>query len=149
MEHSWTEFRPLKNPQEGDPMRVQTISRIKLFGQKDQNKVKFNCEDNVGYWHYFWDADGPCYIAIEFKASQRRMHFRRHCLVQTMENTFELLPPEHPVYKQDDVWEHSKEVHQNVFPIVMQRLHVPTLKYMFQGDHSGAPSAVDLEEKAP
>ena len=139
MEHSWTEFRPLKDPQEGDPkMRVQTINRIKLFGRKDQNKVKFNCEDNVGYWRYFWlPDDGPCYMVIEFKASRKGMHLRRHCLVQTMENTFELLPPDHPVYQQDDVWKHSKEVHQNAFPIVMQRLHVPRLPYERKNHQEG------------
>ena len=46
-------------------MRVQTINRIKLFGQEDNNKVKFNCEDNVGYWFYLWG------MMIEFKASKK------------------------------------------------------------------------------
>ena len=131
MEHSWTEFRPLKDPQEGDPkMRVHTINRIKLFGQKDNYKVKFNCEDKVGYWRYFWDEDGPCYMVIEFKASHTLRDVRRHFLVQMMEHsvpTYELLPPDHPVYRRADVWKHSQEVHQNAFPsrIVMQRLNLP------------------------
>ena len=138
MEHSWTEFRPLKNPQEGDTMRVQTINRIRLFGAELDYKVKFNCEDKVGKWRYIWgDAHGPSHIMIEFKSSHKQDNTRRHCLRQSMENTFELLPPDHPVYQQDDVWKHSQEVHQNAFPIVMQRLHVPRLPYEWKNPQEG------------
>ena len=131
MEHSWTEYRPVKDPKEGDPeMRVHTINRIKLFGHKDNYKVKFNCEDKVGYWRYLWSEDGPCYMVIEFKASHKLRDVRRHFLVQMMEHsvpTYELLPPDHPVYRRADVWKHSEEIHLNAFPsrIVMQRLNLP------------------------
>ena len=135
MEHSWTEFREVKNPQGGDPLRVQSINRIRLFGSEHQYKVKFNCEDNVGYWYYVWAK--PSYFIIEFKASRKKTHARRHCLVQTMENTFELLPPDHPVYQREDVWKHSQEVHQNAYPIVMQRLHVPSLPYEWSDPTKG------------
>ena len=47
--------------------------------------------------------------------ARKKAHTRRHCLVQTMENTFELLPPDHPVYQREDVWKHSQEVHQNAY----------------------------------
>ena len=138
MEHSWTEFRPLKNPQEGDTMRVQTINRIRLFGAEHDYKVKFNCEDKVGKWRYIWgDVHGPIgYYMIEFKASHTQANTRRHCLRQTTENTFELLAPEHPVYKRNDIWE-CEHVHQNKFPIVMQRLHVPSLPYERTNPQSG------------
>ena len=125
MEFLWTQFKEMKKPQEGDPYFVTSINRIKLFAQKDQNKVKFNCEDNVGYWDYVWDAHGPSYMAIEFKASHYRQHTRRHCLVQTTENTFELLPSDNALYQVDEYWNHCKEVHQNAYPIVMQRLQIP------------------------
>ena len=65
-----------KNPQGGDDQfRVQTINRIRLHGSKNGSKVKFNCEDNVGYWHYVWVDDGPSprgYMMIEFKASHKQ-----------------------------------------------------------------------------
>ena len=130
MEFSWTEFRAMKNPQEGDPSRVQSINRIRLFGDERQYKVKFNCEDNVGYWYYVWGdpmLNVPSHMYIEFKASRAKKHTRRHCLVQTMENTFELLPPDHPVYQREDIWKHSQVVHQNAYPVVMQRLQLPSM----------------------
>ena len=69
--------------------------------------------------------------------ARKKAHTRRHCLVQTMENTFELLPPDHPVYQMEDVWKHSQEVHQNAYPIVMQRLHVPSLPYEWSDPTKG------------
>ena len=149
MEYSWVEYRPVKRQQNGDMWRVQTINRIRLFPSELGRKVKFNCEDDVGHWTYVWEnPDGPPFMLIEFKSSQKKKERRRHCLVETGEKTFELLEPGHAIYKNDNLWD-CQAVHLNRHPIVMQRLHVPTLKYMFQGDHSGAPAAVDLEEKAP
>ena len=69
--------------------------------------------------------------------ARKKAHTRRHCLVQTMENTFELLPPDHPVYQREDVWKHSQAVHQNEYPIVMQRLHVPRLPYEWKTPQEG------------
>ena len=40
---------------------AQIFKDEKLFGSEDENKVKWNCEDDVGYWHYVWEADGPSY----------------------------------------------------------------------------------------
>ena len=132
MEYSWIAFREMeKNPQGGDDQfRVQTINRIRLHGSKNGRTVKFNCEDNVGYWHYVWVDDGPsprgC-MMIEFKASHKQKNMKRHCLVQTTENTFELLPSDNALYQVDDYWNHCKEVHQNADPIVMQRLQLPSM----------------------
>ena len=134
MEYCWTEYREMEtSPQGGDDQfRVQTINRIRLHGSKSGGNVKFNCEDNVGYWYYVWVNDGPSprgYIFIEFKASHKQRNMKRHCLVQTTENTFELLPSDNALYQVDDYWNHCKEVHQNAYPIVMQRLQVPRLPY--------------------
>ena len=147
MEYSWVEYRPVKRQQNGDMWRVQTINRIRLFPSELGRKVKFNCEDDVGHWTYVWEnPDGPPFMLIELKSSQKKKERRRHCLVETGEKTFELLEPGHAIYKNDNLWD-CQAVHLNRHPIVMQRLHVPTLKYMFQGDDSGAPAAIDVEEK--
>ena len=53
----------------------------------------------------------------KFKAPHTKTNTRRHCLVETGEKTFEFLPPG--------------------IPIVMQRLHVPTLEYKWSDPTKG------------
>ena len=84
-----------------------------------------NDPDSQKFLRIATEAEKSDYAQIKgHGSSARKREFRRN------ETTLSCPSPlEHPIYRTEDLWKHWQEVHQNRYPIVMQRLHLPTLEY--------------------